>query len=121
AIAALQSQEGLSNAGVLLSGPKLNLQPGTAYKFRVAGINPCGRGPWSEVAAYKTCLPGYPGAPSAIKITKTEAGAQLAWEPPTNPSGRIIEYSVFLAMTANTADSADKVSNETGSIMLTLS
>ena len=46
------------------------LQPGTAYKFRVAGINACGRGSFSEVSAFKTCLPGYPGAPSAIKISK---------------------------------------------------
>ena len=46
------------------------LQPGTAYKFRVAGINACGRGPFSEISAFKTCLPGYPGAPSAIKISK---------------------------------------------------
>lgn len=46
------------------------LLPGTAYKFRVAGINACGRGPWSEISAFKTCLPGYPGAPSAIKISK---------------------------------------------------
>jgi len=28
---------------------KVELQPGTAYKFRVAGINACGRGAWSEV------------------------------------------------------------------------
>ena len=46
------------------------LLPGTAYKFRVAGINACGRGPFSEISAFKTCLPGYPGAPSAIKISK---------------------------------------------------
>lgn len=46
------------------------LEPGTAYKFRVAGINACGRGAWSEVSAFKTCVPGFPGAPSAIKITK---------------------------------------------------
>ena len=49
---------------------KQELQPGTAYKFRVAGINACGRGPFSEVSAFKTCLPGFPGAPSAIKISK---------------------------------------------------
>lgn len=41
-----------------------------AYKFRVAAVNSCGRGPWSEVSAFKTCLPGFPGAPSAIKISK---------------------------------------------------
>lgn len=46
------------------------LHPGTAYKFRVCAINACGQGPWSEVSAFKTCLPGYPGAPSAIKIAK---------------------------------------------------
>lgn len=28
---------------------KAELEPGTAYKFRVAGINACGRGEWSEV------------------------------------------------------------------------
>lgn len=49
---------------------KFELEPGTAYKLRVAAVNACGRGPWSEISAFKTCLPGYPGAPSAIKITK---------------------------------------------------
>lgn len=77
---------------------KVELEPGTAYKFRVAGINACGRGPWSEVTAFKTCLPGYPGAPSSIKITKGADGAHLSWEPPQNTSGRIIEYSVYLAV-----------------------
>ena len=49
---------------------KKQLEPGTAYKFRVSGINACGKGPWSEVSAFSTCMPGYPGAPSSIKITK---------------------------------------------------
>jgi len=49
---------------------RLELLPGTAYKFRVAAINSCGRGPFSEVTAFKTCLPGFPGAPSSIKISK---------------------------------------------------
>jgi host cell factor len=37
----MQGEESLSK--------KVDLQPGTAYKFRVAGINACGRGSWSEV------------------------------------------------------------------------
>ncbi|XP_071549100.1 host cell factor 2 isoform X2 [Panulirus ornatus] len=80
------------------SGIEVKLQPGTAYKFRVAGINVCGRGPWSEVSAFKTCLPGYPGAPSAIKISKSGEGAHLSWEPPQNAAGDIVEYSVYLAI-----------------------
>ena len=46
------------------------LLPGTAYKFRVAGINACGRGQFSEVSAFKTCMLGFPGAPTASKISK---------------------------------------------------
>lgn len=57
---------------------KQELQPGTAYKFRVAGINACGRGPFSEVSAFKTCLPGFPGAPSAIKISKVRGAVLLS-------------------------------------------
>ena len=56
---------------------KLELQPGTAYKFRVAGVNACGRGAWSEISAFKTCLPGFPGAPSAIKISKSTVGSEF--------------------------------------------
>ncbi|KAK2862532.1 hypothetical protein Q5P01_002065 [Channa striata] len=77
---------------------KMELQPGTAYKFRVAGINACGRGAFSEISAFKTCLPGFPGAPCAIKISKSPDGAHLTWEPPSVTSGKIIEYSVYLAI-----------------------
>ncbi|KAG8447911.1 hypothetical protein GDO86_015141 [Hymenochirus boettgeri] len=80
---------------------KQELQPGTAYKFRVAGINACGRGPFSEISAFKTCLPGFPGAPCAIKISKSPDGAHLTWEPPSVTSGKIIEYSVYLAIHSN--------------------
>merc|ERR1719383_257484 len=81
---------------------RVELQPGTAYKFRVAAVNACGRGEWSEVSAFKTCLPGFPGAPSAIKISKvrdkSSDGAHLSWEPPQNTAGKITEYSVYLAV-----------------------
>lgn len=113
----------------------MELQPGTAYKFRVAGINACGRGAFSEISAFKTCLPGFPGAPCAIKISKVNKpccivdfthrcairdpwfwhqvasfhcippqspdGAHLTWEPPSVTSGKIIEYSVYLAIQSN--------------------
>jgi host cell factor len=58
------------------------------------------------VSAFKTCLPGYPGAPSAIKISKSHEGAHLSWEPPHNSPGDIIEYSVYLAIKSNSAVSA---------------
>jgi host cell factor len=77
---------------------RLELQPGTAYKFRVAAINSCGRGPFSEVTAFKTCLPGFPGAPSSIKISKSNEGTHLSWDPPQNTAGTILEYSVYLAV-----------------------
>merc|ERR1712223_1912742 len=85
---------------------KMELQPGTAYKFRVAGINACGRGAWSEISAFKTCLPGFPGAPSAIKISKSTDGAHLSWEPPSTSTGDIVEYSVYLAVKSATTQSA---------------
>ncbi|XP_063980333.1 host cell factor isoform X2 [Diachasmimorpha longicaudata] len=87
---------------------RLALESGTAYKFRVAAVNSCGHSPWSEVSAFKTCLPGFPGAPSAIKISKSAEGAQLSWEPPPSNLGPILEYSVYLAVR-----SASAVSNNT--------
>merc|ERR1719422_2335007 len=92
---------------------KLELQPGTAYKFRVAGINTCGRGAWSEVSAFKTCMPGFPGAPSAIKISKADGGAHLSWEPPSFSTGDIIEYSVYLAVKSAATTSGPSGSTKT--------
>ncbi|XP_054551473.1 host cell factor 1 isoform X3 [Talpa occidentalis] len=89
---------------------KQELQPGTAYKFRVAGVNACGRGPFSEISAFKTCLPGFPGAPCAIKISKSPDGAHLTWEPPSVTSGKIIEYSVYLAIQSSQASGEPKSS-----------
>ncbi|XP_049887483.1 host cell factor 1-like isoform X2 [Pectinophora gossypiella] len=78
------------------------LEHGTAYKFRIAAINSCGRGEYSEESAFKTCLPGFPGAPSAIKISKSVEGAHLSWEPPQVAAEGIFEYSVYLAVRSNT-------------------
>ncbi|XP_003383692.1 PREDICTED: host cell factor 1-like [Amphimedon queenslandica] len=77
---------------------RVELLSGRAYKFRVCGLNSCGRGPFSEVAAFKTCMPGFPGAPSAIRISKSSEGAHLSWEPPANSAGTISEYSVYLGL-----------------------
>ncbi|XP_078049562.1 host cell factor isoform X1 [Augochlora pura] len=92
------------NMDIFKGRTKVALEPGTAYKFRVAAVNSCGRSAWSEVSAFKTCLPGYPGAPSAIKISKSAEGAQISWEPPSSNVGPILEYSVYLAVrSASTA------------------
>lgn len=60
------------------------------------------------MSAFKTCMPGFPGAPSAIKISKSTEGAQLSWEPPSSNMGPILEYSVYLAVknTPGTTDAA---------------
>nr|XP_029730988.1 host cell factor-like isoform X2 [Aedes albopictus] len=87
----------------LVKYKRLNLEPGCAYRFRVAAINSCGRGEWSDVAPFKTCLPGFPGAPSAIKISKSTDGAHLSWEPPPSTTGDILEYSVYLAVKSQNA------------------
>uniref|UniRef100_A0A8C5P2S3 Host cell factor C2 n=1 Tax=Jaculus jaculus TaxID=51337 RepID=A0A8C5P2S3_JACJA len=77
---------------------KQDLVPGTGYKFRVAAINGCGIGPFSKISEFKTCIPGFPGAPSAVRISKNVEGIHLSWEPPTSPSGNILEYSAYLAI-----------------------
>ena len=49
---------------------KQPLEPGVFYKLRVAAVNSCGRGPWSDIAGFSTSVPGYPGAPISIKVVK---------------------------------------------------
>ncbi|UJR35410.1 hypothetical protein I4U23_028167 [Adineta vaga] len=86
---------------------KVDLEPGVIYKLRIAAVNSCGRGPWSEAAAFKTCLPGAPPAPSNIKITKTsDGGAHLTWDPPSNASSLITGYAVYLAVKNTATDNS---------------
>lgn len=93
---------------------KMDLEPSTAYRLRVCGVNACGLGPWGEVASFKTCMPGYPAAPSAIKIQKDAEGQTcVTWAPPASDSD-IIDYTVFLAMKRDTP--ADRVT--TGAAVL---
>uniref|UniRef100_K7FJN3 Host cell factor C2 n=1 Tax=Pelodiscus sinensis TaxID=13735 RepID=K7FJN3_PELSI len=77
---------------------KQDLFPGTVYRFRVAAVNGCGAGPFSKVSEFKTCIPGFPGAPSTVRITKSVDCIHLSWEPPVSPSGNILEYSAYLAI-----------------------
>ncbi|EGT59834.1 CBN-HCF-1 protein [Caenorhabditis brenneri] len=97
------------NDPVYTDADKVILVNGQSYRFRVCAINGLGKGPWSEIASFKTCIPGFPSAPSSIRITKSQDGAQLTWEPPANVhvSGKIIEYSVYLAVKNQSASSAD--------------
>jgi host cell factor len=47
-------------------------------------------------------MPGYPGAPSSIKITKgANACTHISWEPPQISCGPITEYSVYLSVKAS--------------------
>ncbi|XP_057614049.1 host cell factor 2 isoform X3 [Chionomys nivalis] len=89
---------------------KQDLIPGTVYKFRVAAINGCGIGPFSKISEFKTCIPGFPGAPSTVRISKNVEGIHLSWEPPTSPSGNILEYSAYLAIrTAQVQDNPSQL------------
>ncbi|KAM6984743.1 host cell factor 2 [Aplochiton taeniatus] len=87
---------------------KQELAPATTYRFRVAGINFCGQGDFSPVCEFKTCQPGFPGAPSAVKITKANDSVHITWEAPSSPSGKILEYSMYLAVRKSRTNSAER-------------
>lgn len=85
--------------------PKIHLEAGNAYKFRVAALNSYGLSEWTQTSAFKTCVPGYPGAPSCIKVAKTHDGAYLSWDPPPSQTHEKLEYSVYLAVSASKSES----------------
>lgn len=62
-------------------------------------------------------MPGYPGAPSAIKIAKGPDGAHLSWEPPQSIQDDIIEYSVYLAVRSTTQKVRNFIRND-GNVLI---
>ncbi|XP_044199849.1 host cell factor 2 isoform X2 [Thunnus albacares] len=87
---------------------KRELAPGQTYRFRVAGFNCFGQGDFSPVSEFKTCQPGFPGAPSAVKITKANDSVHITWEAPPSPSGRILEYSMYMAVKKSRSTSSER-------------
>ncbi|KAK0137523.1 Host cell factor 2 [Merluccius polli] len=77
---------------------KQALIPGHGYRMRVAGVNGMGQGDFSPAGEFRTCQPGFPGAPSAVKITKGIDSVHITWGAPLSPLGRILEYSMYLAL-----------------------
>nr|XP_057933576.1 host cell factor 2 isoform X2 [Doryrhamphus excisus] len=86
---------------------KKELAPGQRYRFRVAGINCLGQGDFSPVSEFKTCQHGFPGAPSAVRITKANDLVYITWEAPPSPSGRILEYSMYMAVKKSRSSSSE--------------
>ena len=67
-----------------------NLQPVTAWRYRVAAINSVGTGPWSNQAGAAT-LPDVPSPPT--RLTARAIGTSqidLSWTAPTNTGGALI-------------------------------
>ncbi|XP_028307202.1 host cell factor 2 isoform X2 [Gouania willdenowi] len=91
-----------------LNRDKQELVPGQTYRFRVAGINCFGQGEFSPVSEFKTCLPGFPGAPSAVKIAKGTDTVSITWEAPSLLAGRIMEYSMYMAVKKSRSSSSER-------------
>ncbi|XP_026778796.3 host cell factor 2 isoform X1 [Pangasianodon hypophthalmus] len=87
---------------------KQELTSNVTYRFRVAGLNCCGRGDFSPIGEFKTCHPGFPEAPPAVKITKACDSVHITWESPSNASGKIQEYSMYLAVKKTRGNASEK-------------
>ncbi|XP_061770583.1 host cell factor 2 isoform X3 [Nerophis ophidion] len=86
---------------------KEELTAGQTYRFRVAGLNCLGQGDFSPVSEFKTCQHGFPGAPSAVKINKANDVVCITWEAPPSLSGRILEYSMYMAVKKSRSSSSE--------------
>lgn len=87
---------------------KQELASNVTYRFRVAGLNCCGQGDFSPIGEFKTCHPGFPEAPPAVKITKASDSVHITWESPSNASGKIQEYSMYLAVKKARGNASEK-------------
>ncbi|XP_017349733.1 host cell factor 2 isoform X3 [Ictalurus punctatus] len=87
---------------------KQELASNVTYRFRVAGLNCCGRGEFSPIGEFKTCHPGFPEAPPAVKITKASDSVHITWDSPSNASGKIQEYSMYLAVKKARGNASEK-------------
>uniref|UniRef100_A0A915D3W8 Fibronectin type-III domain-containing protein n=1 Tax=Ditylenchus dipsaci TaxID=166011 RepID=A0A915D3W8_9BILA len=72
---------GLENSAEGSGSQKVELESGTIYKLRLAAS-----------------MLVVEGLGHLLQISKGTDGAQLSWEPPQTPNGRITEYSVYLAV-----------------------
>ncbi|TSK13340.1 Host cell factor 2 [Bagarius yarrelli] len=87
---------------------KQKLASNVTYRFRVAGINCCGRGDFSPIGEFKTCHPGFPEAPHSVKITKESDSVHITWDSPSNASRKIQEYSLYLAVKKSRGNTSEK-------------
>uniref|UniRef100_A0A3Q2XS90 Host cell factor C2 n=1 Tax=Hippocampus comes TaxID=109280 RepID=A0A3Q2XS90_HIPCM len=89
---ARESHTSVAYAG--LGSPKLFIFGG----MQVAGVNCFGEGDFSPVSEFKTCQPGFPGAPSAVKITKANELVHITWEAPPGSLWPAESSSAFASM-----------------------
>ncbi|KAF7693792.1 host cell factor 2 [Silurus meridionalis] len=92
---------------------KQELASNVTYRFRLAALNSCGRGDFSPVGEFKTCSPGFPEAPPAVKITKASDSVHITWESPSSTSGKIQEYSMYLAVKKTRGNGSEKPGEST--------
>ncbi|XP_046961636.1 fibronectin type-III domain-containing protein 3a isoform X2 [Vanessa cardui] len=57
-----------------------NLQPQTRYRFRIAAVNECGRGEWSEETVVWTAGPPPPAPAPPVLVTAESTSLSLAWK-----------------------------------------
>eukprot|EP00607_Mallomonas_marina_P002598 CAMPEP_0182434822 /NCGR_PEP_ID=MMETSP1167-20130531/72010_1 /TAXON_ID=2988 /ORGANISM="Mallomonas Sp, Strain CCMP3275" /LENGTH=453 /DNA_ID=CAMNT_0024625119 /DNA_START=213 /DNA_END=1574 /DNA_ORIENTATION=- len=75
-----------------------NLQPGAQYRFRVAGINTAGQGPWSDYSYTVAVAPALPEAPSAPTAIATSLHSiTYHWIMPEDSGAAIEEFRLFLS------------------------